>query len=55
MTISGTTSVRYTRASNGARSRGFIRPRARAAASPSAVEITAASAAIWRLTTIAGM
>src|SRR6266487_3753703 len=55
MTISGTTRVRYTRASNGARSLGFIRPSASAAHSPSTVEMIAACAATWRLTTIAGM
>src|SRR5215813_13851180 len=55
MTISGTTRVRYTRASNGARRRGFILARARAAPSPRTVEMTEASAAIWRLVMIAGM
>src|SRR6266699_5795250 len=55
MTISGTTRVRYTRASNGARNRGLIRARARAAHSPSAVEMIAAAAAICRLVTMAGM
>src|SRR5215468_6455974 len=55
MTISGTTRVRYTTASNGARYRGFSRARARAAHSPSTVEMTAAAAAIWRLVTMAGM
>jgi hypothetical protein len=55
MTISGTTRVRYTTASNGARYRGFSRARARAAHSPSTVEMTAAAAAICRLVTMAGM
>src|SRR5215469_1802979 len=55
ITISGTTRVRYTRESNGARSRGFIRARARAAHRPRTVAMTDASAAIWRLTAIAGM
>src|SRR5258708_12687136 len=55
MTISGTTRVRYTRASNGARSRGFIRARARAAHRPRTVAMIDAAAAIWRLVTIAGM
>jgi hypothetical protein len=55
MTISGTTRVRYTTASNGTRYRGFSRARARAAHSPSTVEMTAAAAAICRLVTMAGM
>jgi len=55
MTISGTTRVRYTRVSKGARSRGFIRARASAAPSPSRVEMIDATAAICRLTTMAGM
>src|SRR5215467_775460 len=55
MTISGTTSTRYTTASNGARTRGFIRASASAASRPSAVEMIAASAAICRLVRIAGM
>src|SRR5215831_3372175 len=55
MTISGTTRVRYTTESNGARNRGFILARARAAQSPSTVEMTAAAAAICRLVTMAGM
>src|SRR5690242_9793203 len=55
MTISGTTRTRYTTASNGARTRGFIRASASAASRPSAVEMIAASAAICRLVRIAGM
>src|SRR5712691_1922106 len=55
ITISGTTSVRYTITSNGARSPGLMRASARAAHSPSAVAITAAKAAICRLVAMAGM
>src|SRR5712692_3166635 len=55
ITISGTTSVRYTSESNGARHFGFMRASASAAHSPSAVEKIEARAAIFKLTTIAGM
>jgi len=54
MTISGTTRVRYTSTSKGARSRGLIRARASAAPSPRTVEMIDARAAICRLTTMAG-
>ena len=49
ITISGTTSVRYTRASKGKRQRRCMRPRASAAAVPSTVERMELTSAILRL------